>query len=152
MYNLLEIGGTLKGNIGEIIYTHLNKYAHRTRFDSHYWIEKMEFEIPNHIKEFLILNWGTIDVFEFIIENEIVKNIKFYEIKTSKRLRIMPLTKNSKNFYLECIKRGFIVKSVFIWLKENWCFEVIEKDFKISNHYIYDGNPKFSKKFLPVRA
>ncbi|MFT4311906.1 MAG: hypothetical protein ACMXYF_01620 [Candidatus Woesearchaeota archaeon] len=99
MHNLLTMGGTLKGNIGETIFTHLHKYVHRTKFDSYEWLHKMKFHIPNDMKLFLISNWGTIDAFEFIVVENKAVNLIFYEIKTTyDRNKEICITANAKRF------------------------------------------------------
>lgn len=147
MYDLLHMSGTLKGNVGEEIYSHVNKYAHRTKLDSYDWIDKMSFHIPLWMKYYLIENWNTIDAFEFLVKNNKVENIIFYEIKTTwNRFVKMTLTHNCKKFYLECKKLGFIVKSVYIYLEEDWKFDVVEKVFDVKNYKIHSGNIKYAKK------
>ena len=140
MVNLRDINGKLKGDLGEVIFTHIQKYAHRAKFDSNYWFDTFKYEIPLIFKVFLRENWGTIDAFEFILENNKIANIIIYEIKTTKSSRKKQcLTSNSLKFYQFCQTQGYLVKSVTVIFKENWNVQINIRDFKEYNYTIWNG-------------
>lgn len=90
----------------------------------------MKFFISKEFKSTIKNNWGTIDAFEFIVEESTVKNIIFYEIKTTRfKDKIPVVTSNSLRFHKQCLVKGLIVKTIVILLKHNWNYEMIEKDF-----------------------
>ena len=149
MFDLLSIGGTLKGNVGEVIYTHHNRLAHRGRFDGHEWFDRVPYVIPSYLRDFLLKYWWTIDAFEFVIEKDVAVNIIFYEIKTciflnSKKKPL--LTYNSLKFYRLCQHNAFKVKTVKVVFHTNWKYEMIISDFCENHFEIRSGNPRFSKK------
>jgi hypothetical protein len=154
MYNLRKIRGTLKGSVGEAIFISIKNHTHATKFDSYEWLNKLNhLEIPKKILNFLKANWATIDVFEFIVQGNFVTNLILYEIKTlnnysSKGInfgRKPVITQNSLNFYLAALNHGYIVKSVYVILYDNWEFDINVNDFLPRNFNVWDGNPKYSK-------
>jgi len=143
MYDLLDMSGTVKGNVGEELFVSLNRYVHRAEFGAHEWLEKLPIVIPKNHKDFLVDNWGTIDVFEFVVENNQVVNIIIYEVKTSRyRNKRQDLTRGARRFYQECISQGYKVVSVLVYLAENWKFEIICEDFDEKKYRISDGGGK----------
>jgi len=152
MYNLRTIRGTLKGRVGEAIFLSLNKYAHGTNFDHYYWLNKLDLDIPDTMKEFLMTYWSTIDAFEFMNEGNKVLNLILYEIKTVNHYaqginfgNKSCLTKHTALCYRMAQKLGYIVKSVSVILFDRWNFDIQIAPYKQEFYQIHDGNPTYSK-------
>lgn len=101
-----------------------------TRFHSKYKVLGLisRFLIPEQL-DFLKRNWYSIDGIE-LINNRLT----VYEIKTRNRyktpLQYKPKTTSyTLDVYSNATKLGFIVKTVFVWLEDDWNFSLEIKDF-----------------------
>jgi len=130
MYNLKRCNGTFKGNIGECLFKLTKRNLFLTRFHSKYKVLNIISKfLTREQKDFLNSNWYSIDGIELV--NDV---LTIYEIKTRNRyktpLKYKPKTTSyTISLYSKAIKIGFIVKTVFVWLEEDWNFSLEIKDF-----------------------
>lgn len=94
--------------------------------------------------EFLKDNWYSVDGLE-LIKNKVI----LYEIKTRNRYKV-PLwykpktTSSTINIYSDAIKLGFTVKTVFVWLEEDWNYSLEIKEFDLNR--LHEDKPKLYDK------
>lgn len=118
-----------------------------TRFHpKHKILNLMSKFLTHEQRTFLENDWYSIDGLE-LIDNKIV----LYEIKTRNRYKI-PIKHKPKttsytiDLYSNAIKLGFIVKTVFVWLEDNWDYSLEIEDFNPKTLYkdkakAYDKQP-----------
>jgi len=158
-FNLKKEKGIIKADIGESIVKNKIGFVHRTRELPHSWLDKTSFEIPEQIRNFLIKNWNTLDLFKFIMENDKVTNLELYEVKTrayydekwekENRMRFHKptITNNALNTYVEALNLGFRVKVAEVRLLDDWDYELFLSNFDSKQFQISDGgSPRFWKK------
>lgn len=150
MHNLKEIKGTFKGLIGECLFKVTSNRIFLTRFHPkkvfiNYYIK---FLSQKQIS-FLELNWYSLDAVEYSYSD---KKVIIYEVKTRNKYSVeIPYkpkaTASSIQIYETAKSSGFVIKSVTVYLHDNWQYEVKIEDYSEKNYFI-DRTKKYDKVFV----
>lgn len=135
-YCLKDLGNNIQGEIGEVLASRIIPYAHRVKGkDIEFLNQKFYFEIPTEVKQFLIKNWLSLDLFKFIVDENTKKfvNLELIEVKTkshpfqTKHYNKRNITKNTFEIYKIADKLNFITTLAEIKFHSSWEFTITTK-------------------------
>jgi hypothetical protein len=129
MHNLKQSGGSYKGFCGEIMF----KLTRRNAILTRYWTkQKWLMYYGNRLSEaqidFLREHWYSLDCIE-LADRPLI-----FEIKTKNEYNVtlqykQKITENTVRLYLLAETLGFHVVSATVLFKDDWNYDVVEKEF-----------------------